>query len=230
MAKGEIRLALVDDDKLFRQLLSLWLEGQGDMKIVFATSCGSSFLKEISGSNRVPDIVLLDIRISGMNGLQVLEEMQQNESGCRKIILTTHYRDCLIGQMLQLGADAFLAKDVDKDELLNVIRKVHLHGHYFSHEQVEVIRQQIKQKTPRLLLHGKSVFSNQEMKVLKEICRQRTANEIADRLAISRKTVEYHKTNMFQKTGSRNLAGLIIFAVQHQFIDPAEVSALNVIG
>lgn len=124
--------------------------------------------------------------------------------------------------MLKNNIDAFLPKELNPDELLKVIKVVHHKGHYFTEEQVTAMRTQISNKVPKPKFEG-NALSKREVDVLQAICRQYTAQEISERLFISKSTVEGHKNNLLQKTGARNSAGLVIFAVQHQLFNANEL-------
>jgi DNA-binding NarL/FixJ family response regulator len=128
-----------------------------------------------------------------------------------------------MGQMLKMGAHAFLPKEIEMEELLRVINAVYHTGHYFSDEQIEVMRSQLSNKLPEFHAFSKDALTEREIDVLKLVCQQLSTKEIADTLFISPKTVETHKTNLMIKTCVKNMAGLVIYAVQNNIVDADEI-------
>jgi DNA-binding NarL/FixJ family response regulator len=222
-----IKLALVDDDTLVIQLLTDFLEANGPIKVVLTASSGNQFIEKMRNATETPDVVVLDLRMAEGTGLEVMSELQKQETTMKVIVLSTFYKPSFIGQMLRLGADAFLPKEVDQEELIDVIKGVQEKGHYFSEDQVSVMRKQLSTKTPQFHLPNKDGLTEREIEVIQLICQQLTTQEIADRLFISPKTIETHKTNLLIKTGAKNSAGLIVYAIQHKLIDPAELVLIS---
>lgn len=214
-----INIAIIDDDRLFVQLLQTFLESTDEIVVLQTAQSGTAFLREIHPEL---DLILLDLRMDDGNGLNVLSELQKASSPFKTIVLSTFYRPTFLGQMLKLGANAFLPKEIDQDELIEVIREVHSKGHFFNSEQIEVMRQQLSHKTPKFHLPQKDGITEREIEVLRLLAQQYTTKEIAEALFLSTKTIESHKSNLLLKTGAKNSAGLIIYAIQNGLIDPNE--------
>ena len=223
MKKNHIRIAIVDDDLLFNELLSTFLMEQEHLEVVHTASGGTPFLHWLEESGESVDIVLLDLRMSEGDGIETLHQLYSTFPEIKVVVLSTFYRKSFMGQMLQLGADAFLSKEVSQQELLNIINSLMENGHYFSQEQVDTLRSQLSSKTPQWQIPQKDALSEREVEVLKLYCQQLNTQEIARRLFLSAKTVESHRSNLYQKTGTRNVAGLVIYAIQNQLIDPEEI-------
>jgi DNA-binding NarL/FixJ family response regulator len=128
-----------------------------------------------------------------------------------------------MGYMLKTGVNAFIPKEISPDFLMKVIHSVNEHGYYFSEEHVAVMRTQIAPKVPKPKLTKQEVLSERELEILKLICQQMTSQEIADKLFIARRTVEGHKGNLLLKTSVKNTAGLVIYAIQNNLINPDEL-------
>lgn len=218
-----INIAVVDDDQLVVQLLTGFLEKSTDplFKVSLVAYSGNSFLKKLrSNSYDDLDIILLDMRMSDGDGLFVLEELKKSAYSAKVIALTSYYKPSYIGQMMDLGAHAFLPKEIDKEELISIIQETHSKGHYFRQEQLESLRTQIAPKAPKLQLDPKDTITPRELEILQLVVLQNTTKEIATKLFITTKTVEAHKSNLLSKTGAKNTAGLVMFAIQHRLINP----------
>lgn len=223
MKKKHIRIALVDDDLLFSELLASFLKEQKHLEIVHTASGGKPFLQWLETSKEKVDLVLLDLRMSEGDGVTTLHRLYAAFPEIKVVVLSTFYRKSFTGQMLQLGADAFLSKEISQHELLKVIDRLMENGHYFSQEQIETLRTQLASKIPQWQIPQKDGLSEREIDVLKLYCQQLNTQEIAQRLFLSAKTIESHRSNLYQKTGTRNVAGLVIYAIQNQLIDPEEM-------
>lgn len=218
----QLRIAIVDDDRLIVSLLQEYLGSVSGFEIVGGFHSSSDFYGWLE-SNSPPDILLLDLRLKDESGQKVIETITPSHPDVKIIVLSSHYHPNFLGYMFRKGVHAFIPKEVQKTELVEIIGEVAEKGHYLSNDQVKVLRKQIATNTPSIPENNLAGISDREKEVLELLCHQLTAREIADRLFISKKTVESHKANLLLKTGAKNLAGLIIFATQHKLVDPDEI-------
>ncbi|ASK29995.1 DNA-binding response regulator [Chryseobacterium sp. T16E-39] len=225
MKNLKIKLGIVDDDLLFVQLLKNYIDQDERYEVVLTSTGGQHFLNETESDS--PDVLILDLRMANGDGLEVMAALAQKETETKIIVLSSFYRRSFMGQMLKMGADAFLSKEIELEELLNVIHSVYHHGHYFSDEQVEVMRGQLSNKLPEFHAYSKDDLTEREIDVLKLVCQQMSTKEIADHLFISPKTVETHKSNLMIKTCVKNMAGLVIYAVQNGIVNADEIVLLD---
>ncbi len=221
------KLGIIDDDKLIVQLLSGYFKSTNKFEIVLQANSGNDFLKKREESDNLPEVILLDLRMKDGDGLMVLEELKKIKNTIKVIVLTTFYKASFLGQMLKLGVHAFLPKEIDQEELVTIIHTVMTQGFYFTEEQIAVMRRQVSGKAPKIKIDEKDRLTSRELEVLELLCQQLNTKEIAERLFLSIKTIESHKTNLYAKTGARNTAGLIIYAVQNNIINPDELVMLN---
>jgi DNA-binding NarL/FixJ family response regulator len=217
---ANIQLAIVEDDTMVAQLLKNHIERDREIDVQYVVNSGNKFFQKLKETTKHPDIVLLDLRMQHGNGLEVLEMLSKEAYSIKTIVMTSHYSISFVGQMIRLGCNAFLPKDIDPDELIVVIKEVAHRGHYFTEEQLEIMRKQINPKSPKLHIETKESLSPRELEVLSLIAQQLTTKEIGERLFISYKTVEMHKSKLLSKTGTRNSAGLIMYAIKNKLIDP----------
>lgn len=220
MEHSKIKIGIVDDDLLFVQLLKNYIETNGDYQVILTSTGGNQYLTEEAA---VPDILILDLKMANGDGLEVMAALSKREIETRIIVLSSFYRRSFMGQILKMGAHAFLSKEIELEELLVVINAVYNTGHYFSNEQIDVMRNQFSNKLPEFHAFSKNELTDREVDVLRLVCQQLSTKEIADSLFISPKTVETHKTNLMIKTGVKNMAGLVIYAIQNNIIDANEI-------
>lgn len=222
-----IQLAVVDDDQLVVELLTDFFSCQEQFDVVITASSGNTFLEQLKDADKVPDMVLLDLRMEDGDGIAVTEELKKCYPSVKIIVLSSHARTSFTGYMLKLGVNAFLPKRIDKEDLLNILNEVNEKGFYFSADQVEVLRDQITSKSPKPLMTAQEKLNERELEVLELICRQHTAKEIADKLFVSVKAIESRKSNLLFKLGVKNTAGLIIYAIQHKLVNPDSIVLLD---
>ncbi|MES2557879.1 MAG: response regulator transcription factor [Bacteroidota bacterium] len=218
-----ITVAIVDDETLIVQLLEDYFRKVDSVQVVMKAYNGKEFIDQLKQTDQHPDIVLLDLRMKEMDGIETTTYLREHYPEIKIIVMSSHYMSSFMGYMLKTGVNAFIPKEISPDFLTNVIHSVKQHGYYFSEEHVEVMRTQIAPKVPKPKLTQQEILSEREMEILKLICQQYTSQEIADKLFIARRTVEGHKGNLLLKTAVKNTAGLVIYAIQNQLIDPDEL-------
>lgn len=227
MKTNTIHIAIVDDDTLIVQLLTDFLQQQNNFTVTLTTNNGNSFLRQLKEVKKTPDIVLLDLRMKDGNGIQTIDALMLHYPQLKIIVISSYYKASSIGYMLKLGVHAFIPKETDKKDLIHIIQEVSNKDRFFTTDQIEVLRKQISNKTPKHYTSTKETLSTRELDVLQLICQQYTAKQIAEKLFITSKTVEAHKSNLLLKTGVKNTAGLIIYAVQNQLVDVNDIVLLD---
>jgi len=222
-----IKLAIIDDDKIVSNLLQDYFSANSKITTLYIAHSGNQFLEYIHQENELPDIIILDLRMKDGSGLDVLDAISKEQKPFKIVVISTYYDLQYIGQMLKLGCDAFLPKEIDPKELITIIETVYQKGSYFTEAQIQHIRTQIAPKTPKLHLDAEKGLTERELEVLELLSQQLTTKEIAEKMFLSPKTVEMHKSNLLLKTGTRNSIGLIIYAIQHQLINPDQLMLLG---
>jgi len=205
-----IDIAVVDDHDLFREGLMLVLRQIPGFNVVFDASDGESFLAKL-GKHR-PDIVLMDINMPRLDGVAATAQSLALQPDLKIIALTMFSDQLHYSQMIQAGVKGFMLKKGNKQELQQAITEVFSEGAYFSRE----ILQKVALHTLRRA--EDKLFTPREVVVIGLVCSGLTSPEIAARLGISIKTVEGHRTNLFQKTGVRNSTELVLWAVRHEYL------------
>lgn len=215
----QISVGIVDDDALIVNLLKNFLDGQEEMDVLLTASNGKDCVQKLRAAERIPEILLMDLKMDEMNGIETTQLLKKEFPDIKTIIISSHYKVSFMGFMLKTGVCAFAPKGISTTDLLLMIKEVKLRGYYFNPDQLEIIRDQLSSKFPKPVLEVENILSEREIDVLKLLCQQKTAKEIGEKLFITKRTVEGHKNNLFVKTGAKNVAGLVIYAVQNGIID-----------
>ncbi|MFD1771423.1 response regulator [Sphingobacterium suaedae] len=210
-----VKIALLDDEFLFVEGVSVLLASCPNVKVTLAETDGLRFLSRMSEMlvDDIPDIVLLDIEMKPMDGFEVIERLRSMYSEIKIIILSSHYRQNVLGHMMKLGTSAFIPKNTTKAQLLEVIDAVHKNGLYFTTRDYEMLRSYLNTSNRRPMLSPKDKLSSREQDVLKLICQECTSQEIADKLYISVRTVESHRQHIMDKVGAKNTVGIVLYAI-----------------
>lgn len=151
------------------------------------------------------------------NGWRVLQDLIMHYPEMRTLILSVHNDPYLIAKMIEEGANGYLLKDSDPDEVYEAIRNVYEKGSYINSQTLHAIQGKLSGKVKQVKSHEE--LTRREVEVLKLVCQQMTTEEIANKLFISVKTVNGHRNNLLQKTGSRNVTGLVMYAVKHRIVE-----------
>lgn len=223
----KINIVIIDDDTMVANLLVDFFKSNSTINTLYIANSGNQFLEKLDNHAVVPEIILLDLRMKNGSGLDVLEKLSKKSDKPKIIVMSSHYDPSYIGQMLKLGCDAFIPKEITPEELIEIIHKVQQYGHYFMEEQILSLRGQVASKSPKIYLDSRESLSERELEVLQLVCQQLTTKEIAEKLFISPKTVEMHKSNLLIKTGAKNSVGLIIYAIQNKLVDPNDLILLD---
>lgn len=213
----KFNLAIAEDDVLILELITGFLKSSGKFENIYSYNSGGSFLKGIEEIKEDVDVILLDYRLGDVTAESVLNGLENRGIKIPVIVLTSFYNLNLIGYMVKNGVGAYLPKNIQPKELISIIEEVVNKGHYFSKDQFAYFRQSF----PNGEGGGDRPvdISKREIEIIYLLANQLTAKEIADRLCLSPKTVEGYKNNLFIKTGTRNVVGLVMYAVQNQLID-----------
>ncbi|GAA4777775.1 nitrate respiration regulation response regulator NreC [Olivibacter ginsenosidimutans] len=211
-----IKLAVIDDQHLLRDLLVSTLCLDPSLEVVQEAANAHDFLISLSNASSLPHIALLDMSMPGMNGMELTKELQQSYPEIRIMILTVNYSPLLVAKLIGLGVSAYLHKNCPIATLKQAIHSVFQHGFYMDHATLEALRHHRGQSAGDTSIH---TLSKREIQVLQLICQEFTAAEIAEKLFISIRTVEGHRNNLLLKTGCRNSAGLVVYAIKHQLFD-----------
>ena len=221
----KIKLALVDDDYLIVTLLKSFFNQDQSTQVVYDTTDGYQLFNYLEEKKTEPiDILLLDLKMKTIDGLEVLKHVKTNHPELKVVVVSSHYQDNSIGFMTKEGVAGFLPKGMSPFELLDIVKQVHKNGFYLNKDQMEILREQISSKVSKPMIDEDELLTDREKEIIKLLCQQKTAKEIGEYLFITQRTVEGHKNNLFTKIGVRNVAGLIVYALQKHIVTLEELS------
>lgn len=211
----KINLAILDDDYLIVTLLKSFFNQMPDVEVVFDATDGYQLYKYFDQHNaKKIDVLLLDLKMKTVDGLEVLKQVKLKDTDLKVIVISSYYQDNSIGFMVKEGVAAFIPKGISPFELTEIIKQVQTTGFYFNKNQMDILRDQISAKAPKPKVEAEEALTDRENEIIKLLCQQKTAKEIGETLFITQRTVEGHKNNLFSKIGVRNVAGLIVYALQ----------------
>lgn len=221
-----ITIGLVEDQQLFREGIKAILDGWPALSVVFESSDGHSVIGKLRAMDQRPDILLVDLSLPPLgekeySGVQVTDAVKAEFPEIGVIILSIHEDENFIAQLIEHGANGYLVKDSDPQEVYDAIVSVHTKGSYINERTLIAIRNNIGRKQKPKKIGSMIQFTRREEEILNLICQQFTSEEIADKLFISVKTVNGHRNNLLQKTGARNTAGLVVYALKNNLVELA---------
>lgn len=212
----KIKVAIIDDEKLFIEGMRLVLEQDTNLVVTNIAENGQVLLDIIKAGELDADVILLDLSMPVLDGVDTLIALSKMEQPFRVIILTSHYNDSVIVKLLDEGASGFLPKNENPEQVIKTIINVAQKGFFINDYILQLIRDR------RLLAKKKKVhedLSSRELEVLSLICKEYTNKEIANKLNISPRTVEGHRNRILEKTQSKNTVGIVIYAIEHNIFD-----------
>ncbi|MDR2926899.1 MAG: response regulator transcription factor [Cytophagaceae bacterium] len=210
----KIKVFLVDDHTLFLNGLKMLLNSMAGFTVAGQASNGLEFLKTYKEAHA--DVILLDISMPEMNGIEAARIALSENPDLKIITLSMYGEQEYYSKMLENGVRGFLLKDSDISEVKLAIQTVAEGGNYFSHE---LLRNIIFAKKEKLVIDEYESLSERELEVLIEICQGLANNEIADKLFISKRTVEKHRANILMKTNCKNTASLVVYAIRNHLVE-----------
>lgn len=211
------RIILADDHTLFRSGLRNLLEGISGFSVIGEASDGEQLLELLGRED--PDIILLDIEMPRMNGIRAAELLLARRPDLRIITLSMYGDEDYYFKMVSLGVKGFILKNSGIDEVVNAIETVASGGSYFSQELLFTLVSNLKSAPVTEELENSEALSARESEILLHICRGESNNEIADALFISKRTVDKHRSNILAKTGCKNTANLVVYAIKNNLVE-----------
>jgi DNA-binding NarL/FixJ family response regulator len=214
-----IKIILVDDEILFRKGISFLLSREKNIDIVFEAADGEELIDFLQNNlKKHPDIIIMDLKMPGINGVEATKIIHSEFPKLKIIALTSYNSKSFIANMIDVGAVSYLIKNATPLELITTINEVALKGFYYTDDVMKIIQDDVLTSKKTKSIFDNNFLTTREMDVLKLICYQKSTIEIAEDLFISPRTVEGHRNNLLLKTESRNIAGLVVYAVQNEIM------------
>ena len=211
-----VRILLADDHKLVRQTLRRFLESEDDFELVGEAGDGRQALEEVEKLH--PDILLLDIMMPGLNGLEVTRRVYKEFPGTRVLVLSMHPDKAYVVRALQNGAAGYVVKQADVSDLIDGVRAVSKGDRYLSPRISNLAIEALQRELATESFDAYETLSNREREVFQLVAEGLTSSAIAAKLFISTRTVETHRANISRKLGLRNQTELVCFAIERGLI------------
>ena len=214
-----IRVLIAEDHLMVRAGIRALLEKAGDIHILGEVSNGQEAIEMTSDLK--PDVLIMDIMMTRLNGIQAAENIRKLNLSTRILLLSMYSDEGLVYQALQSGVKGYVLKSSVSDELLWAVHTIASGKTYLSSQISEiVVENAVHPRSPGQDHDPLSNISPREKEILQLIAEEHTSGEIAKMLFISEKTVEKHRASLMEKLNVRNLAGLVRLAVRYRLVDP----------
>lgn len=211
---NQLKVMIVDDHSLFREGLRFLLSQSALVETIEEAADASDFLAQLNVYK--PDVVLMDIELPGMNGIEASQKALEREPDLNIIALSMYADECYYTEMIEAGAKGFLLKNSRFEDVEKAISDVVNGKNYFSPEILSSIVQNLNRKTGTI----KNIeITKREMEVLIHICQGYSNQAIGDKLHISKRTVDKHRENILLKTGTGNTAELVVYAIRNGYFE-----------
>lgn len=214
MRPKKYKLALADDQVLFRQGLRNLLEKCPDFKVVMEAGNGRELLDAMAKDE--PDAVLLDLEMPEMDGEAATLEIVKKFPHVKILILSMYADECLMTKLITLGAHGYLTKSDAIDTVIKAVHALQKRGYYLSEAVIKAMARNMHPPKKNTPAHDAADLSHREIEIIQLICQQYTNREIADKLRLSSRTIDAHRNTILAKTHSKNTAGIVLYAIENK--------------
>ena len=219
--KRKIHIAIADDEQLFRAGIRFLLERVEEFEILFEAENGQELIDHLTLADKIPDIILMDLKMPVLNGVETTKIVHKQHPDIKIIALTSYGGKSFIINMIDVGASSYLLKNASPKNVIFTIQEVYKKGFYYDEQVMKMIHENLISTNGKKIRSDldKKLLSKRELEVLELICSEYTTSEIAEKLFISPRTVDGHRNNLLLKTGSKNVAGLVIYGIQKKLVE-----------
>jgi len=215
-----IKILIADDHEVVRDGLKNILLTLGNISVVGEVANGEDAVNQYNTLK--PDLVIMDISMPGMNGIEATRIIKENDPEAKILVLTMHDNQEYLNQIIRSGAKGFVLKNTDKDELLQAVKTVAAGENFFSKDISKLtIDNYIRsaKDTEKSETYKEVPLTKREIEILKFIAEGHSNQEIANKLFISYNTVDTHRKNIMHKLSIKNTAGLVRYAIEKGLIE-----------
>ncbi len=215
-----IKIAIADDHQIFRDGIKMALSGKQNLKMLWEAEDGKDLMHKVS--IKKPDVLLMDIRMPEIDGINAIEMLRKEYEDIKIIVLTMYDDQQMISKMMEMGANAYLTKTTDPEEIYEAILTCMNEDFYFNSLVNNAVMGKLMQKKNVRLHYGNTVtinFSEKEIKILQLLAADKTTDEISKIIFLSPRTIETIRQNMKSKVGAKTIAGLIMYGMRNKLIE-----------
>lgn len=211
-----ISIFLVDDHPVFQDGIASLISFEKDMTVTGKAGSIEEFMREIP--HHPSDLILMDISLGDGKGTNAAKWWKAKCPECKILMLSMHREEKYVREVLDAGADGFLLKDAGTQEMMNAIRTVAGGNPFYSQDVFQHIVNLLQRDAKDPRNRSGDQLTRREVEVIKLIAGEKSNQEIADELFISIRTVDTHRQNLLMKTGAKNTAGLVKYALRHELV------------
>jgi DNA-binding NarL/FixJ family response regulator len=215
-----IKVAIADDHALFRAGVKTALSVKRDVELIAEADNGMQLINLLKHIE--PDVILLDIQMPIMDGIQTLPEIRKIRPEAKVIILSMHNDHSMISKLMEIGANSYLTKNSDSETIYEAIKTCYENEFFFNELTNKALLAGLRTKRTDGYGNTEADLSEKELRVLRLMCEEKTTKEIADIVEISPRTVEAIRDKLKTKTGAKSMAGLVMYAVKNGIMDEAK--------
>ena len=214
----QLKFAIADDHKIFRDGIKMALNGKPHLKCLWEVQDGKELMHKLLVKQ--PDVLLLDIRMPELDGVNALPLIKRHHENIKIIVLSMYDDQEMVTKMMEMGANAYLTKTTDPDEIYQAMLTCMNEDFYFNElvNQAVLLRLNHK-KTGRQFFPNLVKFNEKEMQILQLLADDKTTEEISKEVFLSPRTVETIRQNMKAKVGAKTIAGLIVYAMRNKLLE-----------
>lgn len=216
--KRKITIGVAEDQKIYRDGLVSMLNGTSEFKVTIEAENGLELLLKMKGN--APDVVLLDYRMPEMNGIDVAKKIREKHDDVKILLLSYYDNQEFVVRAVESGANGYLSKDDDPEEILDAIESAVGTGYYMNDRTSKcLIGELVRQGKVVPSFDGAVEFSRVELQIIKYICQEKSASEIGLMLYRSKRTIDGYRAGIMKKIGAKNVVGIVMYAAKHKLVD-----------
>lgn len=215
-----IKVAIADDHKIFRDGIKMALSCKENLKIIWEAEDGKDLIHKIA--IKKPDVLLMDIRMPEIDGINAIELLRKEYDDVKIIVLSMYDDQQTISRMMENGANAYLTKTTDPEEIYEAILTCMNDEFYFNQLVNNAVMGKLLQKKNVRRHYGTNVpisFSEKELKILQLLGEDKTTDEISKIVFLSPRTIETIRQNMKNKVGAKTIGGLLVYGMRNKMIE-----------
>jgi DNA-binding NarL/FixJ family response regulator len=220
MSLNVIKIAIADDHKIFRDGIKMALSSKENLKMIWEAEDGNDLLHKMAIKR--PDVLLMDIRMPEIDGIHAIEILRKEYEEVKIIVLTMYDDQQMISKMMEMGANAYLTKTTDPDEIYEAIITCMNEDFYFNQLVNNAVMGKLMQKKNVRKYYGSNIpvtFSEKELKILQLLGEDKTTDEISKIIFLSPRTIETIRQNMKSKVGAKTIGGLLMYGMRNKLIE-----------
>jgi DNA-binding NarL/FixJ family response regulator len=215
-----IKIAIADDHKIFRDGIKMALSPKENLKMIWEAEDGKDLMHKMT--IKKPEVLLMDIRMPEIDGINAIEMLRKEYDDLKIIVLSMYDDQQMISRMMEMGANAYLTKTTDPDEIYQAILTCMNEDFYFNQLVNNAVMGKLMQKKNIRKHYGSNIpisFSEKELKILQLLGEDKTTEEISKIIFLSPRTIETIRQNMKNKVGAKTIGGLLMYGMRNKIIE-----------